>query len=62
MVIKKEIHNVDRGDVGVAHLVLQALPSSKVLQEGIWLRALLKEENNGTYSAVPPYFYFKTGC
>lgn len=35
MVIQREIHNVDRRDVGVAHVALQSVPSSKVLQEGI---------------------------
>lgn len=61
MVMQRAIHNVDRGDVGTARVVLQALPSSKVVQEGIWFRALLKEKNNGcalSYSIIPTHFCF----
>lgn len=44
--IEKKTH-VDSRDVGIVHEGLQALPSSKALQERISFRALLKEKNNG---------------
>lgn len=60
MAIQREIHNVDRGDVGIAHVVLQALPSSKVLQKGFDSGLCWKNRTMAVQCHTPPYHHIST--